>query len=429
MAITIGNSTLPGVYVRQESNSSVGINTTAPADVGLVGEADLTNGTASANTLYTVTTAPQATRLFGDSPLGRNVVGALQNGAYPIYAVACATVDVSAEDISGLGTTSGTFENGPLVEDASTISFTVDSTSLSAVLTLDDPSSKTPASGEVYVNVHSAEFELDAAPSTSGTVDYSYLDYTTALGVMESEAGDVIDWLGILNENSDARNTLQATVGSLNATFKPTIGVVGAGTYISDTSTYTNPFDDSHMQVLYCPRNSDGESLVGAYLGVRGRIGIDQSAMRKRLSGVEGLLRNPTDTEKADLDAAHVVVIEAGPRGPRMMNDPTCVDNSNTDELAYNHGLARLLGDYITLIVEEISDPYIGRLHTPAARSALRGEVSQAMRNLLNLNAVTGFEVSVEEISSTQARLTVGVGLAKPLRNIEAVIVGGDVSA
>jgi hypothetical protein len=183
------------------------------------------------------------------------------------------------------------------------------------------------------------------------------------------------------------------------------------------------------MQVLYYPRDASGESMIGGYLGVRAEIGVRQSGMRKRISGFETLGDPLTEAEKVDMDESKVVVFEYGTSGIRTMNDPTCVSDSNSDEQAYNHGLARLLGDYITLRVEARADPYIGLLHNPGSRAALRAEVRQDMLALLDLNAVEAFSVDVEEIDSVRARLTVGVQMAKPLRNIEFVLVGGDVAA
>lgn len=195
MVLQLTNSSLPGVNISQDSANLVAISGGSAADVALVGEADLVNGSAVEATHYRVTTASQAERLFGDSPLSANVQDALSNGSYPVHAVAAAEIDTTGEDISGIGSTSGSLASAPVVEDPERISFTVDGASLTTVLTLRDPSTETPASGEVYVNAQTGEFELDVAPASSGTVDYTSLDYLPALDALKAAAGTW--WTGL----------------------------------------------------------------------------------------------------------------------------------------------------------------------------------------------------------------------------------------
>jgi hypothetical protein len=429
--VNISNSNLPGVYAVQESISSVNANTTAPADVGIVGEADLSTGSASADTVYRVTNAPQAVRLFGDSPLASNVSDALQNGAYPVYAVAPSATAVTDEDVYSASITSGTLANERVTEDTAKVVFTADGTDLTTVLSM-NPGGETLEADEVAYNPNSGDFELGASPSTTLVVDYEYFDYSGGIDAIVAEEGDRIDFLGVTSENTTVVDALHTAVTTAAQSYQFMLAVGGASDgYIADTSAYTNPFDSSRIQLLYASRNQNHESLIGAYLGMRGRIGIDRSGMRKKLEGQTGLssAQALTTSDKENLDGENIVVIEYAARSVRPMTDHTCVTASNTDEIAYNHGLARLVGDYVTLLVHDTADPFIGLLHTPGARANLKAQVAQQMKALLALNAVVRYTVDVEEIDSVTARVTVGMELAKPLRNIEAVIVGGDVSA
>ncbi|QCC48086.1 hypothetical protein [Halobellus limi] len=427
MTINIGNSTLPGVYTRQESNSSVAANVSAPADVGLVGEADLTAGTAEANTVYAVTTSPQAYRLFGDSPLAGAIADALQNGGYPIYSVACELIDVTGEDISGSGSTSVTLSNAPLSEDVSMISIEVDGTSKSVTGTFGNPADESPGSDAAVVNTVVGEIELDAAPSTSGTADYTYADYSGALSALADDKKHVLDFVGVLAENGDVINELNTTINGMANTYNFALGIAGAAAYIPDTSAFTNPLDTSRMQLVFPNRNRAGESLIGAYVGVRGSIGINQSGMRKRLAGQSSLFEDLSSTQKADLDVLNIVVLETDRNGVRMVNDPTCVAADNLEEAEYNHGLARLVGDYVTLIVHDNADRFIGKLHTQSARNNLGDILNNELSSLLRTNSIVAYTVAVEEIDSVTARVEVGIQTADPLRNIEAIIVSGDV--
>lgn len=424
--VTISNSTLPGVYAIQESVSSVDANTQAPADVGVIGDADLTNGSASADSVYRVTNEPQAVSLFGNSPLAAACADALQNGAYPVYAMAVEMTAVSGEE-PGVAD-SGTLANTPVTEVTADVTFTVDGSPLTSQVSM-NPAGETLAANEAAYNPNTGAFNLGVTPSTSLTVDYKHGDYSGAITAMLAAEADRVDFLGVLTEESAAVSSLQTAIAGIVDNFQFVLGVAGAGEgYVADTSTYSNPFDTSRMQLLYPSRNDDNESLVGAYLGMRGRIGIDRSGMRKKLVGQTGISHSLTRTEKEEMDGQQVVVIELGARSVRTMSDHTCVASDNADEQAYNHALARLIGDFVTLVVHDVSDPFIGLLHTAGARANLRAQVQQEMKNLLRLNAIVRYTVSVEEIDSVTARVTVGMELAKPLRNIEAVVVGGDVN-
>lgn len=430
MVLQITNTTLPGVSLSQDSAGLVAIQGGSPADAAIIGEADLINGSATEATYYRITTAPQATRVFGDSPLGNNVAAALQNGAYPVHAVAATETDVVGEDISGIGSTSGTLANAPVVEDASLITFTVDGVAKTTILTLKDPSTEAVGADEVYLNAQTGAFELDAAPGdatlTNDTVDYPYLDYGPALTEMEAEVGATADFLGVLSENSAVTTALQTTVDSIASLVTPILGIAGASPYIADTATYVNPLDTSRMQLLYPMRNGDGNFVLGEYLGLRARLGIDRSGMRQRLTGVEQVYHNLTEVQKTDLDAEHVVVLESDSRGIRLLNDPTCVADANLAEAQMANGLARLVVDVASEIVYDNSDRFIGKLHTQGARDNLRAVLQDALDRLTELNAVIGTVVTVEEVDAQSARVEVGIELAKPLRNIEAVVAAGE---
>lgn len=430
MTINIGNSNLPGVYTRQESNRNVAANVSAPADVGLVGEADLSSGagSASVNTVYTVTTAPQAVRLFGDSPLAQNISDALQNGGYPVYSVAAEMTDVSSEDISGFSSTSGTLANFPTTEDMANFTITVDGTDMTTIRTFDDPSNENPASDEAYVNPTTGEVELGAAPASSGTISYSYADYSAAITALVDGKKTLLDFVGACTENSTVVDAVETAINGMANTYNFAIGVGGAASYIADTATHTNSVDNSRMQLVYPSRNPDGDSLIGAYVGMRGAIGINQSGMRQRLSGQSGLYEELSADDKYDLDQISIVVLETDRNGVRLVNDPTSVASDNTAEAAYNHGLARLIGDYVTLIVHENADRFIGKLHTQSARNNLRDILVNELSNLLRTDALIAYSVAVEEVDSVSARVEVGIDAADPLRNIEAIIVGGEVT-
>lgn len=424
------NSNLPGVGTSVESASTVGVNVSSPAEVGIVGQADLSDGIAEPNTGYRVTTPVKARTLFGSgSLLAEAVVDALQNGAYPVYAVATEEIEVVDEDLSNLAATTGTLANTPVIEDADQITFTIDGSEHTTILTYSDPSNKNPAENEVYVNPVTGEFHLDSAPSDTGSVAYIAFDYSSALEVIADEYGEEIDFLGVVNENEDVATELEQVVSEMVQNYKFAIGVTGAAARIEDLSAYSNPFDTSRMQLLYPSRNSDDESVIGAYLGMRAQIGLESSGINKRLSGQTDLAVSLSKDDQEVLVENKVSPLADESRGARVVDSPTCVSDENLEEANMSYVFSRMVVDFVTEIVYENSDNFIGRLHTSSARSNLESIIVSELKNLLASQAILGFTVTVEEEDALTASVDVGVEVTKPLRNIEATITAGDVEA
>lgn len=426
--VTIGSTTLPGVQTEVESASSAGVNVNAAAVVGLVGQADLANGTANANEVYEVTTPVKARTWFGDgSPLAENCVDALTEGAYPVYAVAPERLEVVGEDLSGLGSTSGTLENTPGPEDPDAYSFSVDSTSKTTVLTMDDPSGKSLGTDEVYVNPVTGAFELDAAPSTSASVTYEYFDYPSATTVLYQEEADRIDLVGLLNENEGAVTDAHSTALDYDDRYEFTVVIAGAAPRIESTTSFANSFDTSRLQLLYPSRNSADESIIGAYLGLRARLGINNSPMWKRLDTQTELAVTLSKTEQIDLVNEKVVPVADESRGARIVEDLTCVADDNTEEDAMRQVLHRLIVDYVTEVVYRTSERFIGELHTQPARNALSTIVGGELDLLLTQNSITDYNVTVEKVDAMTASVDVGIDTVDPLRNILATVAAGEV--
>ncbi|QSG06403.1 hypothetical protein HSR121_2071 [Halapricum desulfuricans] len=370
----------------------------------------------------------KARGLFGDgSMLAENCVDALTEGAYPVYAVAPERIAVTGEDLTGLSSTSGTLANAPGPEDAAEYAFTVDSTPKTAILTLEDPSTKTPDTDEVYVNPVSGDFELDAAPSTSGDVDYSYFDYETAAGVLYDEEGERLDLVGVLNENADAVAGTHAEALQHAGLYEFSVVIAGASPHIPDTTAFTNSYDSSRIQLLYPARNGAGESFIGAYLGLRAALGINNSPMWKRLQTQKELAVTLGKSQQEDLVGEKVVPVANESRGARIVEDLTCVAEDNTEEDAMRQVLHRLIVDYVTEVTYLVSERFIGELHTRAARDALANIISGEMDNLRSLNAITGYSINVEKVDAMTASVDVGIDTIDPLRNILATITAGEV--
>ncbi|UBF21909.1 tail sheath [Haloarcula virus HJTV-3] len=423
-----GNTIEPGIVTNVNSALAVTSSGGAPADVGLVGQADLDAGTAQANAVYQVTRATMAREWFGeDSPLTQNVLDALAEGAYPVYAVAVDLVDVTGEDLSGLASNTGTLAEGPVSEDAAHTVFTINGSDLTTVLKYEDLSTLSPGAGEVYVNPSTREFKIDAevtVGNTGDSVDYAYGDYDAGNQALAEGAGGAVDFFVPLSEEATATQDAQSTVGSLASEYNFAIAIVGATPGL-DPESYNNSFDDSRVQVVYPARNAEGYSTLGSYAGRRAKLGITTTPINKRLSTQKSLAVSLDRAARGALIDERVVPLADETEGARIADDVNTVSDTNTEEAGIRFGFTRLVMDYVITTIRVNEQPFIGRLNSRAVRASLEGLLSNQLKTLKRSNAIIDYNVNVYRIDATSAAVEIQVETAKPLRFIENTVTIG----
>lgn len=430
---TIGNDEIPGVQTTVDTSDTVGISADSPTDPCLVGPADLTNGNASANEVVTVTTPSDAVNAFGpeeSSFLTEQVYDALQEGARPIFAVATAETAVTGEDISGISSTSGDLSNAPVTENPDDTVFTVDGSTKNTVITYGDPSTETVGTGDVHLNPESGTFELDAAPSSSGTVDYTHLDYAAANDAAADQRGETIDFLAPLQANQAAADDALATVNSMESYYDFAVALVPLPmeAVVQDDMTTDVTWDDSRIQAVYPSRDADGSSVMGAYAGRRASLGLTASAMAKSLTSKGRLYERISVQQQKDLVNNNVVPLRSSSNGAVIVDDPTVVTDSNSEEAGMRQGFARLVMDSVIELVNANEQPFIGRLNTAESRNALRNVLDSELDNLLNSDAIEEYQVTVTEKDAMSVDVNVTVDTTDPLRNIYNTISAGRVA-
>jgi hypothetical protein len=444
--VTIGNTILPGTTQTIESAASAGANIGAPGTPVLVGQAYLDEGTATANEVYRVTRTSRARELFGPeakSMLTRAVVGALVEGAYPAYAVPVTETEVTAEDLSGVASTTATLANAPVQEVAADITFTVNSTEKDTVLYYDgDPSNASPGTDEVYLNPQTGKAEADESFGNTGDeVDYTYVDYSGAFDAIEAATiGDtyvrnVVDFIVAVDENSSVKDSTKTASEDMEAEGWFNIALAGAGEpYIIDAETATDEtdgfssgYDTSRLQLIYPSRDSDGNTIIGEYAGRRSALGIDAFPIFKNIDSVTSLQRNLKQTEKENLAEARVNPLEEAAGGVRIVEDYTTVTGSNADETAWQRGFARLLTDFVVEQADARAAPFIGDFNERSTLNAFRGNLSSELKPLLETGQIQAFSLVVEKEDSLNAIADIGIKTADPLRNIEITVAAGEV--
>lgn len=423
---TYGDKTEPGIITELDSALAVSTAGESPSDVGIVGQADLTNGTADPNTAYEVTRATEARTLFGEaseSLLTGAILDAFREGAFPVYAVATAETDVTSEDLSGLSSTSGSLANGPVSENPGDTVFTIDGTTKKTIVVYDDPATYTPGADEVYLNPVTQSFELDAVPgdadSTNDTVDYTHFDYPSAnTALAAGESGEAVDFFVPLSENQEVVADAQTTVDTMESEYNFTVLLAAPGINV-DPSTYSNNYDDSRLQVIYPTRFDDTRSALGAYAGKRASLGLNRTPINTRLVTDDRLATSLSREERGQLIDERVVPLADESPSVRIVDDPTTVTASNVDEANIDFGFSRLVMDYIVGVTKQNEEPFIGRLNTAATRNTFADLVANELSELRSSNIIIDYTVNVEQVSADTASLEVYVEVPEPVRFIE----------
>lgn len=430
MAIKYGTDGEPGVISLVESDRSVGIFPESPADALLVGPADLTNGSATAGEVERVGRSSEARNKFGDSPLTDNLIDALEEGAFPMWGVAVESVDVTAEDLSGLSSNTGTLDEAPVEEDASTITFTINSSDLAVQLVDYVPEATDPGADEVYIEPTSGAFAIDdgiTVGNTGDEADYTYHNYSDALNNATSgNVSDFVDMLGILTENTAVISEAEIDVEDMADEHRFSVIYAPERLDTDDLTNYDCPFDNSRVTLIY-PGRDEGDHIIGAYTGLRSRLGIRTTPIRERLITHDSVDERLTKSDRIALIDNRVVPMQDDPVGVKIIDDINTVDyETNEDERFIRFGYTRLVADYLIRTIQVNEEDFIGDLNNPATRGAMKASIQSSLGELKERSQVIDFQVNVSAESATKASVEVGLDLADPLRNVENTITIGE---
>jgi hypothetical protein len=423
---TYGDNQEPGIITDLTSSAAVPTSGEAPSNAGFVGQADLGNATNAADPskVYQVTRASKAVEWFGpqeSSMLTTAVVDALNEGAFPVYAVATPETEVTGEDISGVSDTTVDLANSPVREDPDSVTVSVDSTDLTVNKVYDDVSSYSPEAGECYYNPVRGTLEIPSVPSTSGTVDYEWFDYASGIDTLVDLAGDEIDFLTPLSENGAAMDDANVTVAEMEQQYNLALAVGAAGITV-DPTTFTQNYDDSRTQTVYPTRFEDNTSALGPYVGQKASLGLETTQINKRFTTNKRLKTTLNRAERGSLIDEDVVPLADEARGVRVVDDPTTVSDSNTDEQNLQYGFNRLVADYIIETTRDNQQPFIGKLNTATVRNTLESMVEQSLTQLKSSGVVVSYNLNIVKKDATTAELEMSVDLVEPLRFIENTI-------
>lgn len=420
----IGNSNEPGVTSSVTSALSVSTSGPSPGTPVIVGGADLSGSdSATAGEVYSVADSSEAQTLFGkNSRLTKNILDALNMGAEPVIAVAPPETTES-KDLSSLGSSEGSLSN-PAKEDVDDITVTVDSSDKTVSLVFKDVANYTVESGEAVLNPTTNNFKLDSAPSSSGSFEYTALDYSAALDAVEAYSGDV-DFAGTLTELSSVTSDLLGTANAMENEYKFALAVAGIPFPI-DPDGFTNDYDTSRLKLIAPTRTQDGSSLIGAYLGLRSNLGLTATPINQQIPLRDRPIVGLDSQDRGTLIDKNVTPLERIGESVRVTDDVTTVSESNTEEQNYKYSFSRLVVDFLIETVNELEKPFVGKFNSPGAIGQLEDLLNKEARPLSNSNVIYEHEASVTMIDPTTAKVTFNADVAEPIRFIDNDFVIGN---
>lgn len=418
----IGNTGEPGVSSTVRSAPSVTSSRESPGNPVLIGSADLANGEANTDEVYEIARSADAQRLFGDeSRLTHNVIGALNQGANPVLAIAPSET-TTTEDISDISSTSDSLAD-PAKEGEEEVTVTVDSTDKTVKYSLEDVSGKTPEADTVLINPTTDEFELDSVPSSSGTIEYTSLDYQSALNVVLEYTGD-IDFVAALKERSDVTTMVNGTLNQMESEEKLALGIAGLTSPVN-ADEFTNSYDTSRLQLYAGVRMKDFTSSIGSLAGVRANLGLTTTPINQQVPLPGRPFQGLDAADRATLIGKNVVPLERIGESVRITDDLTTVSDENSEEANFRYGFSRLAVDYLLETVHDLEAPFIGKYNSPGAIGQLEDLLNEGARPLSDSNVIYEYNADVTMIDPTTAKVTFQADVAEPIRFIQNEFVIG----
>lgn len=423
--MTYGNEFEPGVTSDIQKGSNIVSDTSSPATSAIVGQANLNDGTGNANEIYLIQSQNRAEKLFGtDSLLTSTVQDALDEGALPLYVVA--TEEKSqTEDLSSLASETGDLSEAPISERDGDVTFSVDGTEQSnKIVWKQDPHTMTPDTDEVIYNPINGKFNLGATPSSTADVEYTYYDYASAIDkVQTNSVAPNIDFLGIVSENPSVKSdgVVAATAEASDHNLFQT--VVGGNPWLDVTADSPREVNDERARVIHPSRNSDGDSLIGSYIGKISNLGLSRTPIKQQLVTQSNLLIDLNESDRGTLIDKGIIPIQDKTNAV-IIDDVVAVNVDDTD-YDTRWGFNRLVLDYATERIKVNEKPFIGMLHNPDVRDALEDVVSKEISRLEQSGVIIDSTVNVVSQSATSAEVRIFINTAETLRNISNSITLG----
>lgn len=432
---TYGTAVIPGDVVNVLAGSTVDISLAFNATVGLIGNMDTANGSASTGSVEHVPDSSTAADLFGtDSELHRQTQLAYQNEVADVYAVGVAETSTT-ESFSSVA--SGTLANTPVIipevapEHTITAQDTTEGVSVDIVLTYSTPS--TPSSSNtINLNPVTGNWEADA--SSSYDISYDYGDYASAITSMASEN---VRYACALTESESVANSLLSDLNQRATNFDLKRGMANGQPDVANPADYSDNLDDQRLSVVMAPRGyiDDAETeevrMCGPIAALAAGKALGDTIGNENVAGITGLRTEYTPQDAADfIDKQVMPVFEDD--GIEVVKDMT-----TSTEQKFERIYACDVVDEVTEISHQIAKAYNQELNFSETVDGIEDDHVSALAEMSNdrpplLNSTDGtkpYAVSAEvnDSNSNKIDVEVGIDVVDVIDQIEVDIIVGDV--
>lgn len=428
MAETYGTTVIPSDEITVRSGSTVSISVAFEATLGLVGGMDTNNGDASAGSVQTIESVPEAATAFGaDSELARAVEVAFAQIPPPstIYAVGVSETTGVTETFTA--TSSGALDGVPFdpnvnPEHEITAQDVTAGSSVEVNIVYDSPPTTPSESDTINLNPVTKEWEADS--SSDYDIIYDYGDYTTAIENVLDESPRI---LGVLTEAETIANSALSAVNSNASDFDFTHAFVGAQPE-ADASNYSDSFDSRRLSVVASSRayvdsaNTEEVRTVAAAAGLQAGVPLGDSTTYEDLGELVDLRTTFTNSELGTLIDNEVYPIKQG-GGITVIKDMT-----TSQDTRFERVYASEIVDEATAISHQISQQFIGEVNDSDNRAALEASHRSSYAEMSASNLLEGFAVrSSAGANGFEVDLNIGLDVIGVMDTIDVTITVGDV--
>ena len=427
MSETYGTTDPVGNSVSVAQGGTIAVSAAFETTVGLVGNYDASNGTATAGEVATVESSPEAGTAFGaGSELKEQADLAFNNGASIVYAV---PVTETSETETFSATQSATLANAPAfdprVNDEHSIDITDTTEATSVDVQYSDVSPPTTPTEANTANVNPSTGEVEFDESSDYEVTYEYGDYESAISTV---AAKVPRSLGVCTESTSVSNDLLTTLNTYDTDFDFMHGYVGENVDLDDLQNYDQSFNDRRLVAISAARGYTDEAetnevrTVGAVAGKQAGKPLGDSTTAESLQGFASLKQSPTNSEAGTLiDNGVYPLQQAG--GIKVVKDTTTSDTEKFSRVAWSE-----IVDEVAEISHQISSPYVGDANTGENRLLLAESHRSSLRELQDDDLLDAFYVRVSEgASANEVDLELGIDVVDYMDKIDVDITVGDV--
>lgn len=429
-----GENQLPGDVVTVRSGSTVAISLGFNATLGLIGNMDVSNGSATQGDVEYITDTTDAIDAFGDgSELHRAVEIAFANGVADIQAIG---VSESETTESFAASSTGTLSNVPVAdprvapEHTVTATDTTDSSDVSVTFVYGESSPSTPSDPDtIALNTQTGEWTADT--SSDYDITYTYGDYSTAIPKLLDKN---IRFACVLTENESIGNDLLSELNSHAQQFDFMRGVIG-GMPETLPADYTDAIDEQRMVIVEGARSYAGEAdteEVRTAVAVAGHLTsrpLSESAtgeIHGKLDGLVSLNQDLTPGEGADFVSDHQVLPVR-----RSTNIYIAKDVTTSTDVRFERVFTDEIVDEVALTHHLIAEQFVGSLNFEERRDELEASLDVPLEDMASDNPplLDDFVVNVSKgASDFEVDCEVGLDVIGVMDRINVNITVGDVT-